>query len=379
MLIKRRSMLLGMIASTALAIGAAPTAKRPGLPDPLDVVTTPSDFARRGAVSGIARHGDQLIAVGPRGLILVSTDAAKTWSQATSPVGTDLVTVKFQDANTAWAVGHDAVALRTSDGGASWQKVLDGRLVLALLRDNYAVRIKAGDPAAEKLLTEVDRAMEQSATPNVLPSPFLDVWFADANEGYLVGAFGLVLRTQDGGKQWEPIIDKTDNDRRFHMYAVTGNAAERYIAGEQGLLLRWDAAVSQFVKVETPYAGTFFGMDVQGTRVVVFGLRGNVYIRTNITQAWTKLETGTDANIVAAVNLADDQLVLAAQNGQLLWVQPDTQSVKAFKIPVMGEFLSAVASGPKSISVAGLSGVSTMEVDGLMAALQPSAAPLAKK
>lgn len=119
MQIKRRSLLVGMVASTALAIAAVPVAKRVTWPDPLDVATQPTDYALKWVVSGIARQGERLIAVGPRGLILASTDAAATWKQVASPVATDLVSVKFQDANTAWAVGHDAVALRTLDGGAS--------------------------------------------------------------------------------------------------------------------------------------------------------------------------------------------------------------------------------------------------------------------
>ena len=367
MQIKRRSLLLGMVASTALAIAAVPVAKRVSWPDPLDAATQPSDYAVKGVVSGIARQGERLIAVGPRGLILVSTDAAATWKQVVSPIATDLVSVKFQDANTAWAVGHDAVALRTLDGGASWQKVLDGRSVLNLLRESYTTRVKAGDTAADALLAEIDRSMAQSATPDALPSPFLDVWFANASEGYLVGAFGLVLRTLDGGKQWEPIVDQLDNDRRFHLYAVTGNETQRFIAGEQGLLLQFDAVRKRFVKVETPYAGTFFGIDLRGQVLLVYGLRGNAYVRPSPAEAWIKIDTGTEAHIVSAIHMADDQLVLVSQSGQLLQVSIDFQSSKVLKNPVSGEVLGAVSSGPKSIALARLSGVGRIDVGGLTA------------
>ena len=365
MQIKRRSLLLGVVASTALAIAAVPVAKRVSWPDPLDVATQPSDYATKGVVSGIARQSERLIAVGPRGLILVSTDAAVSWKQVASPVATDLVSVKFQDANTAWAVGHDAVALRTMDGGASWQKVLDGRSVLTLLRETYSTRVKAGDKAADALLGEIDRSMAQSATPDALPSPFLDVWFANASEGYLVGAFGLVLRTLDGGKQWEPIVDQLDNDRRFHLYAVTGNETQRFIAGEQGLLLQFDAVSKRFVKVETPYAGTYFGIDLRGQTLLVYGLRGNAFVRPSPSEAWIKIDTGTEAHIVSAIHFSDDQLVLVSQSGQLLLVSSDFRSSKVLKNPATGEVFGAVSSGPKSIALARLSGVGTIDVGGL--------------
>ena len=370
MLTQRRSVLACLLgyslaAGATLAIGATPAVERPGLPDPLDVPLLPSEFARKGATSGIARQANRLIAVGPRGLILVSTDAAATWKQMASPVSVDLVAVKFSDANTAWAVGHDAVALRTTDGGTSWQKMLDGRSVLALLRDTYAARAKAGEAVAEAVAREIERSMAQSATKDVLPAPFLDVWFADANEGYLVGAFGLVLRTTDGGRRWEPWIERLDNERRFHLYAVTGDATQRYIAGEQGLLLRLDAAANRFVKVETPYNGTFFGVDVHGERLVAFGLRGNAYVRPNAGAAWNRIETGIDANIVAAITVAgtgDDQLMLVSQAGHVLDVSLDLRRAAALITPVMGEVLGAVAAGPRRIALARSGGVSTLEV-----------------
>lgn len=351
-----------LVAGTALALGAVPTAQRVSLPDPLDIPTQPSAFASKGMTSGIARQGKQLIAVGPRGLILVSNDAAVTWKQVASPVSSDLVSVKFTGTDSAWAVGHDAVALRTTDSGANWQKVLDGRSVLTLLRNTYTARVKAGNPAVEALLPEIERSMALSATPDVLPSPFLDVWFADANEGYLVGAFGLVLRTTDGGKQWEPWIERLDNERRFHLYAVTGHGTERYIAGEQGLLLRLDTAANRFMKVETPYGGTYFGLDVRAERVVAFGLRGNAYTRPNPGAAWNKIETGIDANIVAAVNMNDGRLVLVSQAGHVLVASPDLRKITDLKIPLKSEVLGAVSSGPKSIALARLNGVGLVEI-----------------
>lgn len=363
MIMRCRPLLASMlVAGTALALGAVPAAQRASLPDPLDVPTQPSVFASKGLTSGIARQGKQLIAVGPRGLIMVSNDAALSWKQVGSPVSSDLVSVKFTGEGKAWAIGHDAVALHTTDGGANWQKVLDGRSVLTLLRSTYTARAKAGNAAAEALLPEIERSIGQSATPDVLPSPFLDVWFADANEGYLVGAFGLILHTTDGGKQWAPLIEQLDNPRSFHLYAVTGDGAQRYIAGEQGLLLRLDPAANRFVKVETPYAGTYFGLNLSGSRLVAFGLRGNAYAQPSPGAAWNKIETGVDAHIVSAINLGDNQLMLVSQAGQVLAVSPDLRSTTLLKTPLTGEVLGAVAIGPRRIALARLNGVGAVEI-----------------
>lgn len=350
-----------LVAGLGLVLGAA-AASQATLQDVLDMPVVSSAAPLKQATTAVARNGARVLAVGPRGLILLSVDGAATWKQVASPVGSDLVAVKFVDAMTAWAVGHDAVALRSTDGGASWARVLDGRQVLQLLRSSYAQRAANGDTAAQALSKEVERSATQSATPGVLPSPFLDVWFADAKEGYLVGAFGLILHTDDGGHTWEPWTDRVDNERRLHLYAVGGDGARRWIAGEQGLLLRWDAGRGRFSKVEVPYAGSFFGLDVRGDRVVAFGLRGNAYGRLDDAAAWKKIATGIDANLVAVVSLSPDRLLLVSQAGQVLDGSLATGQSAVVVDARGGDVAGAVALDAGHLVLARLDGVSTARV-----------------
>lgn len=353
--------LLGLGVTLALAAGGAQKAPA----DPLDLVVRPSEFAKKGTTTGIDRRGDRLIAVGPRGLILLSIDGAKSWKQIDSPVATDLATVRFTDASTAWAVGHDGVALRSRDGGASWERMLDGRALLKLLRTTYAERVKRGEPGAEAVQREIARSVGQSATPDVLPTPLFDVWFADVDEGFVVGAFGLVLRTRDGGKSWEPLIEHTDNERRFHLYAMSGVGDQRYIAGEQGLVLRWDAARSRFAKVPTPYNGSYFGIDVSPGRLVTFGLRGNAYLSEDAGVHWRKIETGIDANLVALVPLANRRFLLVSQGGHLLAVTPGSLEAVSLQVPFTSEVLAAAEGGAKNLVLAQVNGLRVVELLGL--------------
>lgn len=348
-----------------LALAATPNPATQARPDPLDTPVKASDFAKKGTTTGIDRRGDRLIAVGPRGLILLSVDGAKSWKQIDSPVATDLVTVKFTDAANVWAVGHDAVALRSRDGGASWERLLDGRSLLKLLLSAYAERVKNGEPDAAAVQKEITRAAAQSATPDVLPTPLLDVWFADANEGFLVGAFGLVLRTRDGGKTWEPLIEHADNERRFHLYAVSGVGDQRFIAGEQGLMLRWDAARSRFTKVSTPYNGSYFGIDVAPPRLVIFGLRGNAYLSDDAGAQWRKIETGIDANLVALVPLSGGRFLLVSQAGHVLAVTPGSLKAMPLQVPFTSEVFAASASGAKNLVLAQVNGLRAVELPGL--------------
>lgn len=304
----RRCAVVCLTLCLGVAVAAASgSAQR--LADVLDAAVAPAANPQV-STSAVDRQGDQLIAVGARGGIYVSGDGAASWRQSASPVSVDLVGARIVDSSTAWAVGHDGVVLRSSDGGGSWQRVLDGRSLLALMQSHYGALANRGDEAAAGLLREIERSAEQSATPGVLPAPFFDIWFADAQEGLLAGAFGLMLRTRDGGKTWVPILEHTDNERRYHLYAIQGLGDRRWVAGEQGLLMRWDAAGERFQKVETPYNGTFFGVSVQPGAIVAYGLRGNAYLSRDDGASWLKLDTGTDTALVAAQPL---------ERGKLCW------------------------------------------------------------
>ena len=134
----------------------------------------------------------------------------------------------------------------------------------------------AAEPASEDakaLLAEAKRYKEQGAD-----KPFLDVWFADAQHGYAVGAYNLIFRTDDGGKTWEPWFDRTDNPKFFNLYAIRPAAGELFIAGEGGLVLKLDAAAQRFRALDGALQRQLLRRRRRREqRSLVFGLRGNVY------------------------------------------------------------------------------------------------------
>lgn len=305
---RRRGAALAAVA--ALASGAAAA----GYVDVLDAPAQVSPLAEHALLESVARAGGRLIAVGQRGHVLASRDHGAHWAQAVVPVSSDLTSVFFADDRHGWAVGHDGVILASSDGGLSWRVQLTGRKAATLVLEALERRA-AEDPASEpvrKLLEEAHRFQEQGAD-----KPFLDVWFADARNGYVVGAYNLVFRTRDGGDTWESWFDRTDNPRLFNLYAIRPAAGDLYIAGEGGLVLKLDAAAQRFRAVPTPYNGSYFGVADAGERVVVFGLRGNVYASGDGGRNWDKVDAGLSASVVAGARAQDGRLLLADAAGRV--------------------------------------------------------------
>ncbi|WP_271412015.1 WD40/YVTN/BNR-like repeat-containing protein [Pseudomonas sp. Q1-7] len=336
-----KSIALGL-ALAAGSCGAAP------LVDVLDLPAARSELASRSPLLDLAQAGPRLVAVGQRGHILYSDDQGASWTQASVPVSSDLNAVQFVSASEGWAVGHDGVVLHSRDGGASWEKQLDGRQLGRLMLDFYGAQPEAG-----QWLEEAKRIEAEGAD-----KPFLDLWFSDAQNGFVVGAFNLIFRTRDGGRTWEPWADRTDNPSAYHLNAIAGHGKQLFIAGEQGLLLRLDDSGERFQALTSPYQGSFFGLSVQPGLVLAHGLRGNAYRSTDEGASWTQVKTGLNSSITASARDTHGQVYLFGLTGQVLASSDNGASFQALELGQPVPVYGALAATDGSLLLVGPRGVS---------------------
>lgn len=328
--------------------------------DVLDLPAKVSTLAINSPLSGMTRAGERVITVGQRGHILFSDDAGQHWQQAAVPVSADLTAVNFPTATQGWAVGNDGVVLHSGDAGATWAKQLDGRQIGDLLVKHYSA-LAAANPGNEQwpsLVAEGQRMVEQGAD-----KPLLDVWFANEKTGYVVGVFNLILRTDDGGQTWTPFQDRTDNPQGFHLNAIASTGDALYIAGEQGLLLKWDDSAQRFTAVPTPYQGSFFGVLGKPGEVLVYGLRGNVLRSTDGGQRWTALNTGLHVSITAGLIDARGHYRLFTQGGQMLVSQGAGAQLQLVRKPARTPVSGAAQSADGALVLAGSRGALTLAAD----------------
>jgi photosystem II stability/assembly factor-like uncharacterized protein len=296
------------IALAWIALGLLPAAHATKLPDALVAPAATSWRAQQAVLLSVKRHGSRLLAVGERGIVLLSTDGGKQWKQVGVPTSVTLTNVFFNDAGRAWIVGHGALILTSADGGLSWSRQLDGvQVAQAELRE---ARV-SGDAA------RLQAAQRQAGEgPD---KPLFDIHFFDATNGLAVGAYGLVFATTDAGAHWRSVGSAASNPEGKHLYTIHRNGEEVYIAGEQGLLLKSTDKARTFTRLALPYNGTLFGVaSVPGGELVVFGLRGNAYASMDSGQHWKRIQTGTASTLTAALVLQDGSLVLADESGQVL-------------------------------------------------------------
>ena len=353
--------LFALVLSVALPALPASAADARGAPfvDPLDAPARLSPRAALAPVNALARvDEDHVVAVGPRGHILMSSDRGRTWQQQPAPVSTDLLAVHFASSKHGWAVGHDGVILRSTDGGVTWSRVLDGRTLGSLMVAYYEKRAAAADAALAKALDEAKRFISDGPT-----RPLLAVYFRNEREGWVVGQFNLILHTADGGATWEPWLDRTENADGYSLHAIGAAGDDLIIVGELGLVLRLDAERQRFRRIKTPYPGTWFGFAASRQAIVATGLRGSAWRSNDGGSTWQALGTGTSAAINGGQFLADGRLVLFTQQGQLL-ISADRGDTFSPLPPVQGltSAFDAVAMEPGWLLVGGPRGVQRIPV-----------------
>ncbi|MNE29819.1 hypothetical protein D3C80_1233100 [compost metagenome] len=151
------------------------------------------------------------------------------------------------------------------------------------------------------------------------------------------------MHSSDNGEHWEPWIERSDNDRRMHLYGLAEHADTFYISGEQGLLLRLDSQQQRFVKIDTPYTGTYFGVRAFDHLLLAYGLRGNLFASRDDGQQWQPVETHLNSSLVSIVELGK-ALVIVSQGGQLASLDRQGLQVTPLADARVGEIYAASAT-----------------------------------
>jgi photosystem II stability/assembly factor-like uncharacterized protein len=319
--------------------------------------------------------GERLIAVGERGHILLSDDKGENWSQADVPTSVTLTAVYFPTPDKGWVVGHDGVVLHSADAGQSWAKQLDGAQINSAIQaqieqmfsDKQSVLERTDDPSLRGVLeyeleslqffvSDAQLAVEEGPT-----RPFMDVWFKNEREGIILGSFGMILKTEDGGQNWLPIMDHIDNLDGYHYYAIAPAGEALFIAGERGMLFRSFDYGESWQRLETPYEGSFFGVsgNKDGSKVVVFGLRGNAYLSSDSGVSWQVADTPKGSALSDAVFLDDGTLLMVANDGKLVRSNDKAQAFQKLSATFPGG-IALTATGPDDVVVVGAYGVKSV-------------------
>jgi photosystem II stability/assembly factor-like uncharacterized protein len=341
--------------------------------DALDRPAVASQSGEHAVLLDVTMAGGRVVAVGERGLIEYSDDKGQTWRQASVPTSVSLTRVRFATPLAGWAVGHSGVVLYTVDGGQTWSRQLDGRTAAQLAVDAAqadAQHAGPGNAEAQRGLTDAQRLVSDGPD-----KPFLNLLFENDKTGYVVGAYGLIFKTDDGGATWKSWMGHADNPRGMHIYGIAERGNMMYMAGEQGLVLRSTDHGNKFTRVETPYKGTYFTLTLLPTgEIILGGMKGNAYRSTDQGRSFTKVNVPIPVSLSAAAVMSDGTLVFANQAGMLLASQDKGVSLRPLPSGSLPPIAGLADEGHGVLLTVGYGGVIPVPVGSVTASSQSGGA-----
>lgn len=321
-------------------------------------------LAHESLILDVVEAGERYVAVGARGHVLWSRDG-RDWQQARFvPVSATLTRVAFAGGR-LWAVGHDTTIIHSRDGGNTWSK------------QHFA-------PEWEE--------------------PLLDVHFFDADTGLAIGAYGLLMRTDDAGDNWEAhymadlvtseAIDweevveaeeefseaeddtledlwddelydpAEDFDRgcyefiECHLNALlVTDDGDLMIAAEQGYGFRSRDHGETWESFRFPYPGSMFGLLPAADGVLAFGLRGNVQFSENFGDSWELLDTGVRSTLMGGTIGPEGDPVMVGAGAAVLTYEPETRRISAREDRLGSDYATVLFTGEGIMILAGEDGV----------------------
>lgn len=330
----------------------------------------------------IDRVGDRAVVVGERGHILYSDDFGASWQQALVPTTQMLTAVHFRGKR-GWAVGHDGLILVSDDQGATWRLQRDGLIAQQQINLQKREHAHLVVQKLEQQLQEADEGENKPGTQDTLPdiselslqledarldledaelalrepvftAPLFDVWFETIDHGWAVGAFGMLLTTNDSGEHWNSVADRLGNDDELHLNAVVGRAnGHVFIAGEEGIMFRSLDAGETWHRLSSPYTGSWFGtaFHMPSEQLLVFGLRGNLFRSEDFGLNWLSVPTGNAASLYGASRPDSNGVVIVGNLGTVLHIGGKPEQTALNTLPNRLSLGSALRLGDRLILV----------------------------
>ncbi len=216
-------------------------------------------------------------AVGDLGRIFHTSDGAKTWERSNSGSSRSFVAITCPDSAHLWATGQGGEIAQSTDGGKTWQMQKSGTtrhlLDIAFVTPQRGIaigdfgtllRTDDGGATWTKIPLPEDTKLPADVAEVVAPGDVVlySVAFVDPEHVWIVGEFGVILASADGGLSWRPQQGPVETS----LFGVSFADQQRgwAVGLESTLLVTTDGGISwRQADIETPRGFSLALYDIQ--------------------------------------------------------------------------------------------------------------------
>ncbi len=238
--------------------------------------------------------GSHVWVVGSPGILLHSSDGGVTFAPQGSIGSAALFNVDFVDEKIGWVAGRNGLVMATTDGGATWTK--------------------------------------QSTGTN---EPLLALDFVDARHGMAVGNFAAAVRTDDGGKTWKPMRVAPEGEDPTLNGVALSSPTEAVVVGEFGGIYHTADGGASFEVVDGGVSESLFDVtSLPGGGVLAAGTEGGLVLSEDGGKTFTAVASGTSTHLFR-VSAGGGRVFATGNRGLVLSADNPRGPYSAWTAPTM--------------------------------------------
>ena len=255
-------------------------------------------------------------------LLFIQTAGHAQWMAQQSNIKHHLNSVFFIDAKTGLAVGNFGYVLKTTNGGDTWT-ILAGR------DDRYYFDVQFLDPLTGY---RVDRYNVDKTTNGghrwsynyggrLSEDWFEDLYFTDAQHGWVVGDAGVLFRTENGGENWQK-IDLNMDKWLTAVYFINNEVG--WIGGEKGLLLQSIDGGQTWYKIQSGVTGNLYSICFSDSQTGWIVGNGVILKTSDSGDTWQQQEF--DGGSLTSIDVISNQFACAVGMGGTIYFCEDGET-----------------------------------------------------
>lgn len=270
--------------------------------------------------------------VGKYGLILHTKDGGKSWKEQGSRTYKALTAASFADDRHGFVVGSGGSILATTDGGLSWRAQNYGTKdhllgvqavgpTRAYVAGSFGTMLSTSDGGVRWRKHEVpwEKLIPRLIKETGYMEPNLNaLHFISPDIGWVVGEFGLILHTRDGGQSWISQRYGSDLPQLYAVKFLTDNTG--WALGQGGVLLRTPNGGKSWESIELGMKKHLYSMSLEGERGVIVG-DGIVLTTIDGGSSWKRIGPIPENLWLGGVAMKSRQAIAVGQAGTIRLIE----------------------------------------------------------